>query len=393
MYDTVRLKSPQILPITAKLIERQCVMRQGIDLSTGEQLYQLYNGDLLGSWDARISIVPKYEDYVVDSKGTPRLSPCPPYLVLEASLHKVLLGHNVYGGPTDFQKACDDLVQLVSRLLAIQLPSARRWTVQRVDVAQVFDLPKGAVQEFFDGIHLLNFPRRQKGASKYKTAVHFAGKTTTVKLYHKGSEFHIHDRNRLKQFFKLLFLSQDREDLSIPEKVEKKISALQRLADRRLRCEVGIHSAKLVYDLKKEPLVSELTDDYLNATYDKEIEKLLREGKQGMTTARTTDTVISRLQNTYGHTNGTRLFGFWSMMTMKGDEYTKTKYTRPTFYRNRKLLEDAGVSWRNTDVVVVANDSLLPRDFAPVRTDSRLCYLPARARPEYAFSRQQLLAA
>lgn len=393
MYDTVRLKSPQILPITAKLIERQCVMRQGIDLSTGEQLYELFNGDLLGSWDSRISIVPKYEDYVLDSKGTPRLSPCPPYLVLEASLHKVQLGHNVYGGPTDFQKACDELVKLVSCLLGIQLPSARRWTVQRIDVAQVFDLPKSAVQDFFDGIHLLSFPRRQKGASKYKTAVHFAGKTTTVKMYHKGSEFMVHDKNRLKQFFRLLYQARDITDTRIPEKVQKKLDALQRLADRRLRCEVGIHSAKLVYDFKKEPLVSDITDDYLNATYDKEIEKLLREGKQGMTTVRTTKTVLSRLQNEYGQAKGTRLYGFWTCLTTLGDEVTKNQYSRSVFYDNRKQLENAGVSWRNTDVYVVANDSLLPRDFAPVRTDSRLCYLPARARPEYAFSRQQLLAA
>lgn len=393
MYDTVRLKSPSVLRMTAKHIESQCVMLQGIDLSTGEQLYELFNGDLLGSWDARISIVPKYEDYVVDTKGTPRLSPCEPYLVLEASLHKVQLGHNVYGGPTDFQKACDELVKLVSRLLGIQLPSARRWTVQRIDVAQVFDLPKAAVQDFFDGIHLLSFPRRQKGASKYKTAVHFAGKTTTVKMYHKGAEFKVHDKNRLKQFFRLLYQSRDINDPLIPQKVQKKLDALQRLADRRLRCEVGIHSPKLVYDFQKEPLVSDITDDYLNTTYDNEIEKLLREGKQGMTTARTTSTVLSRLQNEYGQANGTRLFGFWSLMAMKGDDEAKKHYSRPTFYRNRKLLEDAGVSWRNTDVVVVANDSLLPRDFAPVRTDSRLCYLPARARPEYAFSRQQLLAA
>lgn len=112
-----------------------------------------------------------------------------------------------------------------------------------------------------------------------------------------------------------------------------------------------------------------------------------------MTTVRTTKNVLTRLQNHYGQAKGTRLYGFWGCMSTLGEEVSKQQYSRSVFYENRKQLEEAGVSWRNTDVVVIANDSALPHDFAPVRTDSRLCYLPARARPEYAFSRQELLAA
>jgi hypothetical protein len=73
-----------------------------------------------------------------------------------------------------------------------------------------------------------------------------------------------------------------------------------------------------------------------------------------------------------------------------GDEVTREQFPKASFYRHRKHLEEAGVSWRGTDVVVVANDSLLPVDFSPVRTDKRLCFLPARNREEYQVSREMM---
>jgi len=40
-------------------------------------------------------------------------------------------------------------------------------------------------------------------------------------------------------------------------------------------------------------------------------------------------------------------------------------------------------------VLVVAN-AVLPHDFSPVRTDPRLCHLPARDREEFQVSRETL---
>ena len=64
--------------------------------------------------------------------------------------------------------------------------------------------------------------------------------------------------------------------------VEKRIKALQRLADNRLRAEVQINAEKLAYDFGHFPLVSEITDDYLKKVHDDEVFKLLREGKTEM---------------------------------------------------------------------------------------------------------------
>ncbi len=385
-YDTLKLKSPPIDQTVMRLIEQRCILRSGCDLSTGQVLYELFTGELLGSWDSRISVRPMHEDWVLDKNGRPRLHVCEPYLLIEGSVHKAMLGHNVYGGPSNFLKAARDFVALVEKLLGIDLPAATYWTVHRVDVAHVYDLPRPACKEFFDSIQLRNFPRRQKKAAKYDMAVYFPGKTTTVKFYHKGSEFAAHDRSRLRGFFRTLFTHLYGPDGKNLDRVDRKLKALQRLADKRLRVEVEVHSDKLQYDFGRNPTVEEVTDAYLERIHDTEVERLLREGKQSMETVRTTTAVMTRLQNIYGDTKGAQLYGFWSAMCTLNENVIRDKFSRATFFRNRKLLEDAGVSWRSSNVVVTANDSLI-HDFTPQRVDRRFCHAPARNRPEYHVSR------
>lgn len=386
-YDTIKIKSPSMSREFIRAVEQKCILRSGVDMASGEMLYELHTGSLLGSWDARISVVPKYDDWVADKNGTPRLHACEPYILVEASVHKVMLGHNVYGGPKVFIKACRYLVRLLEKLLDVDLPLADTWTVHRVDVAHVYNLSKPACRQFFDTMQLVNFPRRKKNAGKYDMAVHFPGKTTTVKFYHKGSEFKVHEPARLRSFFVQLFRHMYGDDPKNFDRVERKIAAFQRLADKRLRVEVQINSDKFLYDFDRHPRVDEVLDTYLEGMHDKEIERILREGKQGMNTVRTTDAVCNRLQNEYGRIAGNRLYGFWQSMCTSGDEKTKDRYSKPTFYRNRKLLEDVGVSWIGSDIVLVANDSLI-HDFTPMRVDRRFCFSPARNRPEYNVSRE-----
>lgn len=389
-YDTVKLRSPSIDRSVMSRIEQQCILRSGMHLGTGEVLYELHAGELLGSWDSRIAIKPMHEEHVADKNGRVAMHPCEPYLIVEASVHKVMLGHNVYGGPTDFRRACCDLVALVEKLLDTDMPGADFWTVHRVDVANVYDLPKPSIKRFFESMQLLSFPRRGKKAMKTAQSLYFPGKTTTVKFYHKGPEFQVHDAGRLKRFFRILFshLYGD-DDGKNTLRVERKVQALQRLADKRLRVEVEIHADKLQYDFGRCPMVHELGDEYLQRIHDSEIERVLREGKQGMETVRTEEAVWHRLQETYPSKLAHVLHAFWQVMATRGDEKARERYTKPTFYRNRKLLEEAGVSWRGSDVFVVANDSAI-HDFAPLRVDRRFCHLPARNRPEYHVSRDLL---
>lgn len=388
-YDTVKLRSPFIDSSIMARIEQQCILRSGMHLGTGEVLYELHAGELLGSWDSRIAIKPMHEEHQADKNGTVRMHPCEPYLLVEASVHKAMLGHNVYGGPTDFRKACCDLIALVEKLLDTDMPGADFWTVHRVDVANVFDLPKHSIKQFFDSMQLLSFPRRGKKAMRTAQSLYFPGKTTTVKFYHKGPEFRVHDLARLRRFFKILFSHLYGPDEKLNDRVDRKVNALQRLADKRLRVEVEIHADKLQYDFGRNPTVPEVSDEYLQRIHDTEIERVLREGKQGMDTVRTEQAVWARLQQNHPPKLAHVLHAFWQVMAVRGDVIARERYTKPTFYRNRKLLEESGVSWRGSDVFIVANDSPI-HDFTPMRVDRRFCHLPARNRPEYHVSRDLL---
>lgn len=390
--DTLKLKSPSIDHSLARLIESQCILRSGKDLSTGEILYEITTGDLLGSWDSRVSVKVMREEHESRGRGKIELVPCDPYLLLEGSVHKIFFGHNIYGGPTDFLRTARDFVCLIEDLLGVDLPLADWWQVRRVDWAEMFRLPFVGIQEFFEGMSTSNFPRRK--AQKYGMhSIYFPGTHCTLKLYHKGPDFLAHDSKRLNFFFKdYRFQKFPQDEMCAPNAkwVKRKIQALQRLANNRLRVEAEIHADKLDYDFGHKPLVCEITEDYLRSVYDKEMHKLMREGKSDMETVRESRAVKNRLVNIYGETEGSNLFGFFMQLAGFGEDVVKQDYwptRKSSYYFKRRRLERAGVSWLGSNVHVILNDGALPRDFVPYRTDLRLCVLPARTKAAFIVER------
>ncbi|MBI5658035.1 MAG: replication protein [Nitrosomonadales bacterium] len=385
--DTVKLKSPPLGEKMVRRIEQNCKRWQQVDY-TGEILYQITKGELLGSWDSRISIRPMREDFIINDTGRPVLRACAPYIILECSAAKVFNGHNIYGNPVDFRATCQALIDRIAEILAVPLPKAARWTVRRVDWAENYALPFAAIQEFFEGIYTIQFPRRK--ASKYGDhAVYFPGSTTTVKIYHKGLEFAKHDNYRMKRFFALWHSQQFPSKARECERwVRRKVAALQRLANNRMRVEVEIHADKLDADFGHQPRVDEVNDEYLKGLHDREIRRLLREGKSGMDTVRLSKAVSERLSAIYGDTLGNLLHGFWCQLSTHGESECKKRYKQRTFYRNRKQLTDAGVSWHCTDVKLIRSvSSVLPIDFTPLRTDPRLCTGRVREKPAFLLDR------
>lgn len=397
--DTVKLRSPDIDETLAVYLENQSILRQGIELSSGEILYELTAGNLDGSYDSRISFKVMREDYILDKNNRPQLVPCRPYIVTEASLHKCFYGQNVYGDMTDFQGQCQRFIDTLGVLLADDgtlLPSAKNWQVKRVDWSEMYQLTPAAIVEFFRGISHCKFPRRSAKSAKYgSNAVYFPGSTTTVKIYHKGPEFQIHDKGRVKHGLSRYLITQLRNDSAltpdfdqyqrINQLIEKKVSALQRLADNRLRVEVEIHSDKLAadftpaYQKSRFPKVSEVTDDYLKAIHDTEIFKLLKEGKTEMETVRTADAVMARLNNSYGKRSANALYAYWQILSARGEDIARAQYSESQFYDNRRKLINAGISWHGTNVIVLAEqDTALPHGFVPLRHDPRICSRPIK---------------
>ncbi len=385
--DTVGLRSPFLSESDAEQIDRSCVLRSAIELSTGEELYSLTTGSLAGSFDDRVSVRVEREEWYTETlnplQASSALVPshswkagrdaperveevnpysgrtvtakrsCAPYLAIEGSVHKAMLGHNVYGAPLPPVLTCYWFVDDVARRLGLPLPEAADWTVQRIDWAEAYELPSSAaVAEFVRGLNAAQYPRRK--AMRYGSeSLMFPGRTTAWKCYHKGPEFEAHDRKRLRECL-------DRGALD----------ELQQRADRVLRLETSIKSQKLVADFGRKPTVLELTETYLEETHDRETDRVLREGAAEVETVRTLQEVLNRLDHTYGSSLGRSLFGTWSQLSTLGEEVTRQNMSRPTFYRHRKLLDQAGCSWHGTDVML-REHSLIPAGFSPIRRDPR----------------------
>jgi hypothetical protein len=187
--------------------------------------------------------------------------------------------------------------------------------------------------------------------------VYFAGRSTTLKVYHKGPEFAKRDYKRLR-------------DGAVWYLEGEPLQALQGEANRLLRVEVEIKSPKLRYDFGHLPCVPELSMAYLERVQETEIVRVVREGSADMKTVRKHEEVSRRLLMVYGHQLGNALFGTWSSLTLMGEAVVRGRMTPRTFYRHRKQLENARCSWVGTDVFV-CESSEVPSDFAPVLSDPR----------------------
>lgn len=380
--DTIRLRSPFISEQLARQIEANCIQRRALDLRSGEVLWEITTGDLEGSWDSRIMVKVQREEHATDKNGVVRLRDCEPYILLECSAHKVVMGHNIYGGPTGFKDTCTFVLDFVESLLQVELPATSLWRVRRVDWAEVYRLIYAAISEYFEGLQTVQFPRRK--ASKHGShSMHFPGSTTTVKLYHKGPEFREHDYKKLKRFFQFYRIQHyPNQPEANTRWVQRKLEALQRLANNRLRVEVGINSIKLDRDFGHQPFVHEVTDEYLQKVYDREIARLLKEGKEAMDTVRTQHEVLARLKYIFGEGDQKIqiLFGFWMQLSTMGETQVRKEINERTYYHKRRQLMECGISWLNTNIHVCETHTALPRDFKPFRTDARICTRPAKPR-------------
>lgn len=388
--DTVRLKSPYMNRSIVDRIKAQGESYCRICNDTGERIWEITRTNLRGSFDSRIMVKPMYEDCTKSRSGKPEWHVSEPYLIVECSVAKAINGQNVYGVIEDMQEACERVRTLLQRLLEVTLPPTANWTVQRVDWAENFQLPYQAVQEFFEGIYHIAFPRRKM--QKYSNeSIFVPGTTTTIKLYHKGPEFQKNDRKRLYVVLRSEY-QQNRPKDAPPEwaanKASRRLTAMQRLANNRLRAEVEIHAEKLDYDFGHKPKVREISTEYLQAVFDKEINRLLREGNAAVLIVRTSMAVRDRLDAYFSQELAGLLHGFWLGLATHGEDDMKKRSTRPTFYRRRKQLVDSGVSWLATDMQLIERQGqMLPADFSPVRANPRRCKCLVREIPAFNYER------
>lgn len=329
----------------------------GIDIENDRIIYQLTTRQLEGSWDSKVSIRVTNERYEQDDKGHVRLTKTGWYVIIEASIHKLVYGHNVYCGWDDFQKAAAFLISMVESGLDVKLPKPEHWEVRRIDVSENYYLPSpDAVTEWFRMMNLKKYPRR-KMAKYGECGLYANGTTTTWKAYHKGPDFKKHDYKRVKW-----------------HRGKETADRIHKLAMNIIRFEIEIKKKKLQDDYKKKIVkVKDINNDYLKKLYDSENQKIIREGED-MRIARTTIEVQNRLKAKYNDSWARILLGTWLKFSAFGEEESKREMPRATFYRHRKMLKDLGISWTGTDISIEYMQSC-PIDFQPyLNSRHRLTY-------------------
>jgi II/X family phage/plasmid replication protein len=364
--DTVKLISPELTEEQAGIIQQACVLRSAVEVASGEVLYSLTTGSLLGSWDSRVSVRIDRERWSVSpedrlqrrqgqsTRSLVRKNPCAPYVVIEGSVHKAMLGHNLFGGPCELLPACQWLVADVAGRLGVTLPAAQLWEVARVDWAEVYDLGRFvACEEYVSGLNMAQFPRR-KVVRYGSESLMSAGTTTALKVYHKGPEFSAHDRKRVSAW--------------LPS---EELTALQHRANGILRVEVSIKAKKLQAEFEGKVTVDRVTREWLEEVHDREVARLLKEAEDTMQTVRTHREVSRRLADMYGRRLANTLFGTWMQLAALGEAEVQKTMTKTTWYRQRKYLMDAAISWQGADVHITPRKSALPPGFSPIRSDAR----------------------
>lgn len=321
--DTVKLVCPLLdAALLAQLISKlDRISKTHGD--TGEIAWELSTGAVEGSHHSSIHL------RVSDHEDGKRF-------VVEGSVHKLALGHNILGNADSFRARAGELVRFVESKLDLALSEADGWSVQRVDVALLFDLGSASeVAQFFRGMRGCVFPRR-KVAQYGLESIYAPGTVTSVKLYHKGPEF----KKNGRELRKLL-------DPRVAQ-------FLQDTADRRLRVEVELKPRRLATIAaarmaKRKPFVREVDDAWLEAQFNEELDRLLRDRKSALPIVRRQDEVHERLRASYTRARADNLYGIWSILSTQGEDTTKAKFPRSSFFRNRKALADAGVAWTRTD--------------------------------------------
>jgi hypothetical protein len=327
---------------------------QRVDLATGEVQWQFTTGELEGSFDHRVHVeVRDWEWLGVPGRGGGERGhgvkcPCQPYLVIEGSVHKAMVGHNVFGGPAGTRGALWWFLAQVCERLGVWWLEPLEWQVERLDWAHVFLLPSGAaVQEYVSRLSRCSFPRRCVTVVEGQS-VYVPGTTTTLKLYHKGPEFRKHDRGRLKQFLG-----------------DGQLADLEARADCTLRVEVEFRVKALEGLFGRPPVVWLLDEGKLDRALDREVERLLKEGGSGMAVLRERDEVKARLVERYGRRQAHVLYGFWQDAVLNGEAKAREDVARATFYRWRKLIRDAGVAWVGGKPRLDWRETAVPGDFSP----------------------------
>jgi hypothetical protein len=381
MLDSVNLESPVISEEDAQRIEAELFTSSRRHNTTGELVYALTNGPLKGSWDHRFSLQVLRHRWEHDPDlGRTVKVPSQPFLRLEGSIHKAMVGHNVYGGPEALLEPCQWLLWHLVETHNMWLPiDVRHWYPIRIDWAEAFDMGSfEAVQQYIRIMASAHYPQRSPNVYGDETIL-WAGRTTALKLYHKGPEFRKHDLRRLQEHADLSSWPEDFRwylPLHYGLRVGKagtvmdldELEELTCKANATLRCEVAIKRPKLEYEYGSKPKMGQVKLDWVKQTFDTEVKRIMKLAEHDHETVRRSDDVLRRLEAHYSEKQALAIYSTWSLLATHGKAYAREHLKRSTYYDHQKKMAEVGVEWKGSDLHLRTEAELVPADFIPLTT-------------------------
>ena len=319
MIDTIKIYTSIDKNVYNKIKEKS-IIKSSINNNTKQQLYEITNDHLEGTYDSKLSIR-------VDSSIKYRLTDTEYCIEIEGSYHKITCGYNSHNGYCDLQFIVENLIQMTELAYNIKLPDIEKWYLQRVDIAICYDIKcQENVKSYINSLSRCSYPRRN-AKFFYDESLYLSGTTTTLKIYNKLLEFKKHDMKKLndKNFDMFNYLKQIQGFIRFECEIKKKML-------KKLYNENHIEVSKVKYeDLKK--------------VWSEEFMKILQFIKNALEIVRGRQAVYERLNQLYKPSRANQLYYFYCSIQLNGLKDIKMNTSSSTYYRNIKDLKQAKIDF------------------------------------------------
>jgi II/X family phage/plasmid replication protein len=254
-------------------------------------------------------------------------------IFIELSLPKFLMGNNIYMiTPEQATSACESLRKiLIDKFGAF--PQVKNWLVTRLDLCYSWQLEnEDAVISLLGIIRTFSYPRKK--SIDFRTSIYSHSEASTVKFYHKGTEFKQHDYKPISK-------------IHLPTAFE-----LLHLSNNLLRFEIELRKKQLVKEFDNVELC--VYNLFEEKTIIKILNKYFNKQMNGNNTALTTNIDNYKKLINFCNTSSeaVHLYEFYKLLhsPIKEDrEFLKHSYSKATFYRKKALLKLSKVGLSTPD--------------------------------------------
>lgn len=318
MIDTIKIYAEIESNIYNK-IKDSSIVKVAVNRKTGEELYNIINAHLEGSYSSSLSVrVSCSSKYRLCSTG---------YIIeIEGSYHKIKLGFNSHNGFYDLKKISQELIEMVNSAFNVELPKIEFWYLQRCDIAIVFDLKNQLnVCQYINNLSSCDKGRKRDLDTYSHGGIELVGSVTTLKIYNKLLEFRKHDMRK--------FVDTDFDLVNYMKYIEGFV---------RFECEIKKKKLKKVYNCEHIKIIDVNYKDLKNV-WSEEFMKLLKFIKSDLDVVFDRNEVFLRLKEYYSNAKAINLYNFYLMCKSDGLVNVKNRVSKSVYYDRLKSLKELNI--------------------------------------------------